>query len=148
MVRFDHQLHLPIPFLSEINFKPSASILAGKLVCIAHEYEPTASGKSRVGPALAVARMIYPSEAVKMGKKGKALTLLHAWKDQLWVKGGEVRPPRPQILKAGTNEVDDVDEEWTDEDDESDGGMWSEGSSQGGPKELSPEGAYPKRGYW
>lgn len=102
-------------------------------------------GRSRVGPALAVGRMLFPSHVIEGGKKGKVLTLLHAWKDQLWVMGGEERPPRPRLLNASPDEEDDGEEEWESEEFEADAESQSESSSDGGtPKSLSPEGAYPK----
>ena len=127
---------------SEISFPPSASIPIGKLVSINQEYGPTGRGTSRVGPPLAVARMVLPSHLVEGGTKGKALTLLHAWKDRLWVMGGEEKPPRPRLLNASPDEEDDS------EGPASDGvevaaRIPSGNSSKGGTlKKLSPEGAY------
>jgi len=95
-------------FLAEIKFQPSASLPVGQLVCITQEYEPTKGGTARVGPALAVGRMVISSDLVEGGKKGKALTLLHAWKDQLWEMGGGEKPPRPQLLQGNLNKVDDA----------------------------------------
>lgn len=74
-----------------------------------------ANGTARVGPALAVGRMALPSDLVEGGTKGKALTLLHAWKDKLWKMGGEERPPRPKTLQVNLNGGEDSDEEQTDE---------------------------------
>ena len=92
---------------------------------------------------MAVGRMLLPSHAVEGGKKGKAVTLLHAWKDQLWVMGGEGRPPRPRLLIAGPDEEEDVDEVWESEEIEADAESQPESSSdRDTPKELSPEGAY------
>lgn len=97
-------------FLPEIKFPRSTSILAGQLVCIAHDYEPIREGTRRVGPPLAVGRMTLPSVSVKRGTKGKFLTLLHAWKDELWKMGGEGAPPRPRILQGSPNMEEDNDE--------------------------------------
>ena len=90
-------------FFPGVRFQPSASIHAGQLVCITHDYESTSKGTPRVGPALVVGRMALPSDLVKRGAKGKALMLLHAWKDELWKMGGEKRPPRPRLLQVSPN---------------------------------------------
>lgn len=90
-------------FLPEIKFPRSTSLSAGQLVCIARDYEPTPEGTHRVGPPLAVGRMTLPSVSVKRSTKGKFLTLLHAWKDELWKMGGEERPPRPRLLQGNLN---------------------------------------------
>jgi len=90
-------------FLPEIRFPRSTSFSAGQLVCIAHDYEPTPSGTPRVGPPLAVGRMTLSSTLVKKCKKGKVLTLIHAWKDVLWKIGGEGSPPRPRLLQGSPN---------------------------------------------
>ena len=65
-------------------------------------------GTARVGPALAVGRMVIPSDLVEGGTKGKALTLLHAWKDLLR-EMGEERSPIPQLLRGSLEEEDDND---------------------------------------
>jgi hypothetical protein len=98
----------------EITFQPSTSLSVGQLVCITQAYEPTTNGTPRIGPALAVGLMTLPSDLVEGGTKGKALTLLHAWKDQLWEMGGAEKPPRPRLLRGSLN-GEDTDEEWTDE---------------------------------
>lgn len=117
----------------------------GKLVCIRQEYGPTGGGTPRVGPALAVARMALPSHLVEGGTKGKALTLLHAWKDELWVMGGEEMPPRPRLLQADLDGEDDTDEECVGEEADTDTDTESEISDDGNtPKGLSPEGVYVK----
>ncbi|KAF9649472.1 hypothetical protein BDM02DRAFT_3230271 [Thelephora ganbajun] len=109
-------LHAPFLLGSDSShFQPSASLSIGRLVCITQDYAPTASGKLRVGSALAVGRMALPSHLVEGGTKGKALTLLHAWKDELWVMGGEERPPRPQLLEDNLDGEDDTVEEWSSE---------------------------------
>jgi len=93
----------------EIIFPPSVSLSAGQLVCIARDYEPISEGTYRVGPPLAVGRMTLPSASAKRGTKSKVLTLLHAWKDELWKMGGEGRPPRPRVFQGSPNteEVND-----------------------------------------
>ena len=96
------------PITSDITFQPSASLSVGQLVCIIQDYEPTASGTPRIGPALAVGRMTLPSRVVEGGTKGKALTLLHAWKDKLWEIGGGERPPRPRLLRGSPDGENDI----------------------------------------
>ena len=86
--------------------------------------------------------MDIPSDLVEGGTKGKALTLLHAWKDQLWEMGGEEKPPKPRLLRGSLNEADDTDEEFTDEESEAAAETQLEIIENGGaPKELSQEGA-------
>ena len=131
---------------SEITFQPSTSISAGQLVCITQDYEPTANGTPRVGPALAVGRMDLPSDLVEGGTKGKALTLLHAWKDRLWEIGGEERPPRPRLLQDSPNDEDDTDEEWTDERAHAAAEAQHQTPGNGDtPRELSREGTHFRR---
>ena len=133
-------------FPPEISFQHPSSLPAGQLVCITQDYAPTANGIPRIGPALAVGRMELPSHLVEGGTKGKALTLLHAWKDQLWTMGGQEKPPRARLLNGEPNEEEDTDEEWTGEEIEAVAETQPENVDDSGtPKELSPEGVYP---YW
>lgn len=88
--------------------------------------------------------MVLPSDLVEGGTKGKALTLLHAWKDQLWEMGGEERPPRPRLLRGGLDEADDSGEERTGEESEGDAETQSS-IVEDSPKELSREGTYSWR---
>ena len=91
--------------------------------------------------------MDLPSDLVEGGTKGKALTLLHAWKDQLWEMGGEEKPPGPRLLQGGMGEEDDTDEEGTDDESEAAAEVQSKiVENKGVPKELSQEGAYPRGG--
>lgn len=59
--------------------------------------------------------MNFPSDLVKGGTRGRALTLLHAWKDQLWEIGGKAEPPRPRSLRERPNRKDNSDEKLTEE---------------------------------
>ena len=87
--------------------------------------------------------MDLPSHLVEGGTKGKALTLLHAWKDQLWVTGGEERPPRPRLLDGTANGEDD-NEGWASEEIEEVAEFQPENSGcEDIQRELSPEGASP-----
>ena len=135
------------PAISEITFQPSAALPAGQLVCVTRDCEPTANGIPRVGPALAVGRMILPSALVEGGTKGRAMNLLHAWKDQLWQIGGEEAPPRPRLLYGSLNgEEDGSDDDWTDGGVEAVVTMQLETlKNEDTPKEFSQEGAYSKR---
>ena len=95
----------------------------------------------RVGPALVVGRMALSSDLVKRGGKGKALVLLHAWKDELWKMGGEGRPPRPQLLQGSPN-----GEEYIDNSVEVAAVLQQRTSGNGGtPKEPSQQGGYLRR---
>ena len=111
-------------------------------MCVTQDYEPTAGGTPRVGSTLAVARMALPSNRVNENTKGRVLMLIHAWKDQLWTIGGEVRPLRPRLIDGSLDEGDDTDEEWSGEEIEAAAEAWSESTSDEGiHKELSPGGA-------
>jgi hypothetical protein len=86
--------------------------------------------------------MTLPSDLVEGGTKGKALTLLHAWKDQLWEMGGAEKPPRPRLLQGSLN-GEDTDEEWTDEEVEAAAATQSKTLKSGDtPKGLSREGVH------
>jgi len=127
---------------SEITFQPSASVSVGQLVCVTRDCDPTANGTPRVGPALAVGRMTLSSELVEGGTKGKAMDLLHAWKDRLWEIGGEEGPPRPRVLRDSLNGEGD-DEERTDEEVKAAAVMQPETLKNWDTlKELSREGAW------
>jgi hypothetical protein len=129
--------------MTGISFQPSASLSAGQLVCITQSYERRTNGTPLIGSALAVGRMAIPSDLVEGGTKGKAIILLHAWKDQLWEMGGEERPPRPRFLRGSLNEADDTDEEWTGEESGATAEMQLEIIENGDtPKELSQEGMF------
>lgn len=87
--------------------------------------------------------MALPSHLVEGGTKGKALTLLHAWKDQLWIIGGEERPPRPRLFDGTANGEDDSDE-WASDEVEAVAELQPENSgSEDTQRELSPEGVPP-----
>jgi len=134
-------------FLTDISFQPSASLSVGQLVCITQDYAPTANGISRAGPALAVGRMAIPSDLMEGGAKGKALTLLHTWKDKLWEMGGEEKPPRPRLLRDGPDGEEDTDEEKSDEEAETTAKTPPKAfGNVDTPKELSREGAFRKGG--
>ena len=88
--------------------------------------------------------MTLPSDLVEGGTKGKAIDLLHAWKDHMWKIGGEESPPGPRVLRSGMNGEDDDDYgEWKDEEVEAAVVVQPETLENGDTqKELSQEGAY------
>ena len=89
--------------------------------------------------------MTVPSDLIEEGTKGKVLTLLHAWKDQLREMGGEQRLHRPRLLQGNPNEEDNTGGEWTDEESKAVAETRSEIVQSGDtPKELSREGAYSR----
>lgn len=133
------------PTTSDITFQSSASISAGQFVCVTQDYEPTADGTPRIGPALAVGRMTLPSHLVEGGAKGKVLTLLHAWKDQLWEMGGVEKSPRPRLFQGSPSGEEDTDEESADEETEGTTGIRPKISGDSDtPKELSREGVHSR----
>ncbi|KAL5498230.1 hypothetical protein ACEPAH_2370 [Sanghuangporus vaninii] len=89
----------------------------GQLVSIT-QYVPGA-----VGPPLAVGRMAMPGARVREeDAKGKAVRVLHVYKDKLWEMGGKGEPPEPEVssvledqeLEKGEREgVEDEDGEKT-----------------------------------
>ena len=83
-----------------------------------------------------------PSDLVDGGTKGKALNLLHAWKDQLWQIGGEQSPPTPRLLHCNPKGEEEK-EKRTDEDVEVAAVMQSRTLKSGGTlKGFSREGVY------
>ncbi|KAL5525212.1 hypothetical protein ACEPAF_9081 [Sanghuangporus sanghuang] len=51
-----------------------------------------------VGPPLAVGRMAMPGARVREeDAKGKAVRILHVYKDRLWEMGGKGEPPEPEV---------------------------------------------------
>lgn len=63
----------------------SDSILSGALVSIASAYAPTVP--------LAVGKLLLDSKDIKEDEKGKAVHVLHTWKDALWQSGKKGDPP-------------------------------------------------------
>ncbi|EJD04970.1 uncharacterized protein FOMMEDRAFT_120229 [Fomitiporia mediterranea MF3/22] len=99
---------------------PSTPAL-GQLVSI------TQYTKGAVGPPLAVGRMAMSGEKVREeDTKGKAVYVLHVWKDKLWEMGGQSEPPEPEVVSEAVSvameggkgggeaeEMDDVEEKAT-----------------------------------
>ncbi|KAL5478889.1 hypothetical protein ACEPAI_2166 [Sanghuangporus weigelae] len=64
----------------------------GQLVSIT-QYVPGA-----IGPPLAVGRMAMPGTRMREEEaKGKAVRVLHVYKDKLWEMGGKGEPPEPEV---------------------------------------------------
>jgi hypothetical protein len=63
----------------------SSSIPADAVVSIASTRSPSVP--------LAVGRMVLDSEDIKEDEKGKAVHVLHTWKDTLWQSGSKPDPP-------------------------------------------------------
>ncbi|KAF9007008.1 hypothetical protein BDQ17DRAFT_1423096 [Cyathus striatus] len=76
-------------------------------------------GKPMLSPPLAVGRMALPSDLLREGgrEKGKAVHVLHTWKDHLWDMGakGDV-PPGDVIEPKAESSVEDAEEEGNEED--------------------------------
>ncbi|KAI0311462.1 hypothetical protein OF83DRAFT_1295388 [Amylostereum chailletii] len=81
------------------------SLQENSLVCVT-QYERNARGAP-----LAVGRLTVDAEKISEGglTRGKAVTVLHTWKDHLWMMGSKVDPPEP--IPLGTGEADMVDDE-------------------------------------
>lgn len=63
----------------------SLSLTAGSAVAIASTKSPTVP--------LAVGRLLLDAKDIKEDDKGKAVRVLHTWKDTLWLSGSKVDPP-------------------------------------------------------
>ena len=72
---------------------------AGELVAI---------GTSTLGPALAVGRMILDGERIIAENitKGKAVNIIHTFKDSLWSMGSKSNPPDEVSFKKQANAVE------------------------------------------
>ena len=57
------------------------------------------NGTPRIGPALAVGHMVLTSDQVRGSGKGKAVSIVHTWKDHLWEMGGKDDPPAPRVVE-------------------------------------------------
>ncbi|TFY65557.1 hypothetical protein EVG20_g5538 [Dentipellis fragilis] len=68
----------------------------GTLVCVS-QYE-----RGFMGPGLAVGRMAVDPTKLLSGQidKGKAVVILHTWKDSLWELGSKADPPPPEPFGA------------------------------------------------
>ena len=70
----------------------------GQLVSI------TCYAQGAIGPPLAIGRMAVPGERVReKDAKGKAVRVLHVYKDKLWEMGGKSEPPEPVPVSANSD---------------------------------------------
>lgn len=76
----------------------SPSLSIGQLVCVT-QYYPTVDGVPRIGPALAVGHMALRGDQIGGPGKGKAVNIVHTWKDHLWEMGGKEDPPAPRVAE-------------------------------------------------
>ena len=68
----------------------------------------TKDGKSAVSPPLVVGRMALPSVEIRSaGKKGKAVLVIHTWKDHLWDMGSKQDVPEDTILTTSNGEMNE-----------------------------------------
>ena len=78
------------------------------------------------GPPLAVGRMAVDADKIDHGvTKGKAVIVLHTWKDHLWAIGSKGEPPEAVAVLAAGGEGTDVG-------DDKDVGADGDGGEQGG----------------
>jgi len=106
------------------------------------------------GPPLAVGRMAVDADKIDHGvTKGKAVIVLHTWKDHLWAIGSKGEPPEAVSLSAAGGEGTDAD---YDKDAGADGGgegshepvgdrpaEVTDGPDSGTVEKLTPEGNVP-----
>lgn len=76
----------------------SLSLSVGQLVCVT-QYHPPVNDAPQIGPALAVGHMTLPGDQVGGTGKGKAVNIVHTWKDHLWEMGGKEDPPAPRVVE-------------------------------------------------
>lgn len=86
-----------------VQHPPSLSV--GQLVCVT-QYYPAVNGAPQVGPALAVGRMVLTSDQLRGAGKGKAVNIVHVWKDHLWEMGGKEDPPASRVITELNQTVD------------------------------------------
>ncbi|KAA1466797.1 hypothetical protein DENSPDRAFT_890609 [Dentipellis sp. KUC8613] len=76
----------------------------GTLVCVS-EYE-----RGFIGPGLAVGHMAVDPTKLLSGQinKGKAVVILHTWKDSLWELGSKIDPPPPEPFGASPQKEEEA----------------------------------------
>ena len=106
------QLHSPISLRPKTVVQHFPSLHKNQLVAVT-QYHPGA-----VGPPLAVGRMTVSSDALRSAEdrdvKGKAVYILHTWKDALWEMGPGKKAEPPAPRETQTNDgapLDHPDEE-------------------------------------
>lgn len=92
-------------------------------------------GAPQIGPALAVGHMALKSDQIEGSGKGKAVNIVHVWKDHLWEMGGKEDPPAPRVIEFKQKTDSEVGGD-PDAPVESTSGSPGEGSSQ--PREEPP----------
>ena len=90
----------------------SPSLSVGQLVCVTHYY-PAVNGALQIGPALAVGHMALASDQIGGSGKGKAVNIVHTWKDHLWEMGGKEDPPAPRVIELNQKIDSEVGDENT-----------------------------------
>lgn len=83
----------------------SPSLSVGQLVCVT-QYYPPVNGVPQIGPALAVGYMTLSGDQVGGTGKGKAVNIVHIWKDNLWEKGGKGDPPAQRVVELNQPDID------------------------------------------
>ncbi|TFK37567.1 hypothetical protein BDQ12DRAFT_736100 [Crucibulum laeve] len=80
------------------------SLNEGQLVAI-RQYTRQ-DGKPTLSPPLAVGRMALPSDRLREGgqEKGKAVIIVHTWKDNLWDMGSKSDMPEGTVLQPRASE--------------------------------------------
>jgi len=105
----------------------SPSLSVGQLVCVT-QYYPAANGSPQIGPALAVGHMALTSDQIRGAGRGKAVNIVHTWKDNLWEMGGKDDPPAPRVVELNQKTDSEV------------GSEVSVGGDPDVPTEPKPEG--------
>lgn len=88
----------------------SPSLSVGQLVCVT-QYYPHVNGAPQIGPALAVGRMALAGDQIRSVGKGKAVNIIHTWKDHLWELGGKDDPPPPRVIEINQEKASGADSE-------------------------------------
>jgi translation initiation factor 2D len=95
-----------VPFAKQVITSPPA-LQPNQLVSVT-QYSQSPSSTSKVDTPLAVGQMAVHSDSMKEdGKKGKAVNVLHTWKDCLWDLG---RGGEPEGVGDVVGEGDGVEE--------------------------------------
>jgi translation initiation factor 2D len=90
----------------------SLSLSVGQLVCVT-QYYPPVDGVVQIGPALAVGHMALAGDRVGRAEKGKAVNIVHTWKDHLWEMGGKEDPPTPRAIEPSQKTDPEVNDDVT-----------------------------------
>jgi len=112
------EINVRIPPKSVIHCPPSLS--EHQLVSIRQYVKK--DGNPTLSAPLALGRMALPSNELK-GKteeKGKAVHIVHTWKDHFWDMGSKCDPPEDTIMKLAAPVADEDSSEGEDTDEESD----------------------------